>query len=262
MANNTYDNDFPIPSPDDDKPDPNLRNLDYSEDVNVGKIHESILRENKEPREGMEPVPLWLLAVIISFIFGCGIYLGLFWGGFSATAYDEDTRIASSGGEKGKGGGANGETAVAAGDPLQEAIKLGKRQYSNNCASCHQPTGMGVSGQYPPLAKSDIVTGPERHLLAVLLNGLEGHLTAQGVAYNGAMPAWGGNMNDKQVAAVSTFIRQEWGNSAGPITPEQVAAARKEFASHPAAYKIEEVEALPTTPIPGGAAAPGGEAKK
>ncbi len=242
--------------PDDHPVDPKLQGIDYSEETNVSRIHESILREKVEPREGMEPVPLWMIGVIMGTILAGGIYLGMYSGGFRADVYDERPGGFSAQESKGKGGGPNQAGAVAATDPAADLLKIGKRQYNNNCMACHQATGLGVAGQYPPLVKSDYVLGPERRLISVVLNGLEGPLTVQGCAFNGPMAVWGKTMNDKQIAAVLTYIRQEWGNSAPPLSPEQVQAVRKENESRSKCWSEAELKALSDTPVPGAGAAP------
>jgi len=235
---------------------PKLQGIDYAEGVNVRGIHESILREKIEPQEGMEPVPLWLMAVIMCTLFAGGIYLGLFSGGFRSDVFDENAGTAFSLGA-GKAGVEAAATANAAPeDPAVAQLKLGKRTFTNNCASCHQPTGMGVPGQYPPLVKSEWVLGPERRVAAIVLYGLEGPVTVQGAIYNGAMPVWGKNLNDKQIAAVLTYVRQTWGNTAPAITPEQVKTVRDENATRAKAWCEAELKALPETPVPGGSSAP------
>jgi len=58
------------------------------------------------------------------------------------------------------------------------------------------------------------------------------------------MPAWGGSLSDEKVAAVLSYIRSTWGNTAGEITPEQVAVVRKEFESRSEPFAPAEVEAF------------------
>jgi len=225
---------------------PSLRGIDYSEETNVTQIHESILREKIDPEEGQEPIPLFLIAVIGATLLFGGVYLGRHWGAFDGMAYDERAGAVVAGGNV---GGAGGGVAGAGGaaveeDPLLAMVKLGKRVYTANCASCHQGSGQGAAGQYPTLVDSPYVLDSERRLLAILLHGAEGPMTVKGNVYNGAMPAWGRQLNDRQMASVATYIRQEWGNKAGPITPEQAAAARLEFADRTKVYSEAELLAI------------------
>jgi len=93
------------------------------------------------------------------------------------------------------------------------------------------PNGQGVPNIYPPLAGSEWVTGSEERLISILLHGLKGPVTVKGNTYSAAaMPAFGQvpgsgyNWSDEKIAAVLTYIRQEWGNEAGPIDTARVAA--------------------------------------
>ena len=114
--------------------------------------------------------------------------------------------------------------------PKIDPIALGKKLYVT-CASCHQASGLGAPGIFPPLAGSDWVTGSEERLISILLHGLKGPLTVKGVTYGAAaMPAFGKgsgyDLSDEKVAAVLTYIRQEWGNEAGLIDTSLVTEIR------------------------------------
>lgn len=218
------DHDTPHPQPD-EQPDPRLKGIDYDETTNVTRIHESILREKVEPEEGMEPMPLWLIGVILVVVLWGGYYLGQYNGGFSGTGFDERAGTATAA----AAGGAGAAAAKVDENSPEALAKLGKRVYTTNCASCHTPTGMGVAGQYPPLAGSEWVLERPHHVVALILHGLQGPVVVKGNTYNNVMAAWGKQLNDRQIAAVTTYIRSEWGNSASPVSAEQVAAVRKEF---------------------------------
>jgi len=80
-------------------------------------------------------------------------------------------------------------------------------------------------------------------------------VTVEGHQFNGAMPSWEKTLTDKKIAAILTYVREDFGNTAGPITPEQIADARKEFAGHPDSWHESDLQAVPPT-----AELPGGEA--
>ncbi len=103
---------------------------------------------------------------------------------------------------------------------------LGERTYGERCASCHQPSGGGVSGVFPPLAGTPRVNGDPAGLIDAVLNGLSGPLEVDGVVYNGAMAPWRDTLDDETIAAVLTYIRRSWGNSADAVTAADVAARR------------------------------------
>ena len=93
----------------------------------------------------------------------------------------------------------------------------------------------------------------------IVLKGLQGPVTVKGQKYGTAvMQPWDKTLTDKQIADVMTYERGEWGNSASPVTPEQIAAMRKELANHPESFVEHDILAAPDEDIPGGAAAAGG----
>jgi mono/diheme cytochrome c family protein len=117
--------------------------------------------------------------------------------------------------------------SLASGPTDPEALAAhGEKVYTAVCATCHQASGTGVPGSFPPLAGSGEFYGsPENHA-KILVHGLSGAITVQGVAFDGVMPPQGSALSDYDVAAVATFERSSWGNADGPVLPEQVAAIR------------------------------------
>ena len=108
----------------------------------------------------------------------------------------------------------------------------GAALYAQQCVACHQATGLGLPGAFPPLAGSEWVTTGNGDLVAkILLSGLSGPVVVKGNNYNGAMPAFGAVWDDAHIAAVATYIRSSWDNGAGEVTVEQVAAIRSEHGS-------------------------------
>jgi mono/diheme cytochrome c family protein len=116
---------------------------------------------------------------------------------------------------------AAGNTVAAAGASASDGGKV----YTTNCSSCHQAQGQGIPGTFPPLAGNAVVTGDATKLIHIVKYGLQGSVTVAGHAYNGQMPAWGkGTLSDADIAAVVTYIRSSWGNSAGAVSTAQVTA--------------------------------------
>ena len=114
----------------------------------------------------------------------------------------------------------------------------GAQVFGNYCSPCHQLTGQGLPGVFPPLAGSATVksTDPSEHLRTIL-QGLHGK-TIGGVAYTAAMPPFGPQLNDAEVAAVVNHERSSWGNEAPLVRAEDVAAARR--AMSPAQAKASD----------------------
>ena len=133
----------------------------------------------------------------------------------------------------------------------------GKKIFAANCQTCHQANGLGVPGQYPPLAGSEFTTGGSKRPAMIVLKGLQGPVTVKGQKFGSAvMQPWDKTLTDQKIADVLTYERSEWGNQASPVTAEQIAALRKELASHPDSYVEPDVLAVPeNAELPGGAPA-------
>lgn len=223
--------------------------MDYGETQEVRDTHAAIIREKAEPRIGREPLSLWLIAIYGLAVFFGGAYLGRYAGNFSGDGLDYlggAPRVAT------KAGGASAEQAAE----LTPAEK-GKKIFSANCATCHQATGLGVAGQYPPLAGSEIVNGGARRPAMIVLKGLQGPLTVKGQHYGSAvMQPWEKTLNDQKIADVLTYVRQEWGNAGSPVAADGIAALRKELASRTESWAEADLLAVPAdAPLPGAPAA-------
>lgn len=122
-------------------------------------------------------------------------------------------------------GPAVADTAQASSATSEDAA-LGASVYGNNCVSCHQATGKGLPGIFPPLAGNPAVTdaNPTTHI-EVVLNGLQGK-AIDGVNYATPMPPWAGQLSDVQIAAVVNHERGSWGNHAPKVTANDVAKLR------------------------------------
>jgi mono/diheme cytochrome c family protein len=206
-----------------------------SDELNVRDVHGAILREKDDPRDGYEPIPLWLVSFFMALVFWAGAYLAFNSGGFEANVFNPSQVSWVGGG------------AVAKGPPDPKVV--GKRLFTANCVACHQATGLGVAGQFPPLVESEWVLTEgwhgDNHLVSILLHGLQGAIQVKGATYNGAMPPWK-QLKDDQIAAVLTYIRSEWGNNASPITADQVAKIRGETAAQTEPYTQAQLQAVPT----------------
>lgn len=101
----------------------------------------------------------------------------------------------------------------------------GRAIFLLNCAACHQPSGRG-GGPYPPLAGNpDVNKVDSAGVIQTVLNGRTGPITVNGTQYGGNMPSWR-DLSDADVAAVLTYVRSAWGNTAPAVSADQVAAAR------------------------------------
>jgi mono/diheme cytochrome c family protein len=231
--------------------------IDYQETPDITEIHAAVQREKPEPSADVTPMPLWLTAVCAVATFWAGFYFSLFHGGLSGNIYNEyDSSPALLFPLPSKAGAGN-LAAAAEKTPVQQ----GKEVFSQFCAVCHQPSGMGAPGQFPPLAGSDWVQGSEKRVIAILLKGVQGPISVGGKPFPTAqvMPAWEAQLSPKKMAAVATYIRQEWGNKAPEISEAKVVAAKKEFSSQTASWTEPQLLQIPadaTLPDAGAPAAP------
>lgn len=103
----------------------------------------------------------------------------------------------------------------------------GRQLFTGKCQACHQANGQGLPGVFPPLAGASWVQDEPALPALILLHGMTGPIEVKGSTYQGAMPAFGEQMNDAEIAAVLSFIRSEWGNSSPAVDAAAVEAARK-----------------------------------
>ena len=106
--------------------------------------------------------------------------------------------------------------------------------------------GQGSPGLNPPLAGSEwvLAEGPNR-IIRIVLHGLQGPIEVKGQSFNAAMLAWRDILTDEDIANVLSFIRNEWGNKAPLVTPEQVKAIREETAARDSNWTPTELLAVP-----------------
>ncbi|MGO4567617.1 cytochrome c [Rhizobium sp. 2YAF20] len=105
-------------------------------------------------------------------------------------------------------------------------VSSGQAIYRDACSACHQSSGQGVPSLFPSLKGSSMVQSRDPlSMIRLVLNGGKAATTASDP--NGtAMPSFGWKLSDQQVAAVSTYVRQAWGNQAAPVSSADIAAIR------------------------------------
>ncbi len=122
-----------------------------------------------------------------------------------------------------------------------QAGEEGKTAYMANCAACHQPTGLGLPGAFPPLAGSDYLMADKERAISNVLKGLTGPVTVNGKQYNSVMPAQF-HLDDKTISEILTYVLNAWGNNGGTVSEDEVATARKKLG---AATDLSTVERHP-----------------
>ena len=134
--------------------------------------------------------------------------------------------------------------------PAAESLSRGQTVYMQVCFACHQPTGLGLPGMFPPLASSDWVAAnkPDR-IIRMVLHGFTGPITLNGKPFTSPaplMPPQGAALSDTQIADVLTYVRSNFGNKAGAVTPAEVAAIREAEKARSAMWTEAEILKIPT----------------
>ncbi|GEO04370.1 dehydrogenase [Adhaeribacter aerolatus] len=127
----------------------------------------------------------------------------------------------------------------------QQQFALGRQHYLTSCAGCHSTNGAGMSRFAPPLVGSDWVLGDEKRLALILLHGLEGPVEVAGKIYDApeilpVMPAHS-TLDDATITAILTYIRNEWGNQAGPVGKRTVGSTRNTSQGRVSPWKPDEL---------------------
>ena len=176
-------------------------------------------REMPEPYESNYPVPWYVIALVAGLLIWA---VGYIWLNYS----DAPTSF--------------GDHRVAADFVVAKAEKGGAvdggQVYTSHCMACHQATGQGLPGVFPPLAGSEWVDGKASTMIQIVLHGIEGSLTVKGATYKGQMPTFKDQLDDAQIAAVISHVRTSFGNSAGAVTADEVKAERAKTKDHAAPW--------------------------
>lgn len=187
--------------------------------------HERLLGKQPDEKAHYRLMPLNMLFVFSGLILFAATYLNRYSGHYDPGVYNENAEPS------------NGPAVAVKADP----VAMGRKLYNSGgaCVTCHQPTGQGVPGAYPPLAGSEFVNGSEERVIRIVLFGLQGPVHVKGQVFSaaamptfGQVPGSGFNWSDEKIAAVLTYVRQEWGNKAPEITADKVAAIRVKEGSH------------------------------
>ena len=116
--------------------------------------------------------------------------------------------------------------AAASGTLTKEnQIKAGQQLFAGTCSVCHQANGEGLSGVFPPLAKSDYLAKDPQRAIGIVMHGLTGKVTVNGKEYNSVMPPMN-QLNDDAIANILTYVLNAWDNPGGGISADDVKKVR------------------------------------
>lgn len=220
-------------------------NLDYQGGrAAVRDGHDSVRREKPDPVAGGNN------KILISWVAGAGVILmvaGGYFNGYS-NSFDSSDSYLYPGYVAAPRPAADGGAGVIEQKPwIEDWMADGKKVY-NNCIACHQGSGTGVPGQFPPLKGSEWVDGGTERLSMILISGILGPFNVSGSTYNQPMPAWGA-LNDEKLAQVLTYIRREFGElpegQSGIVTKEMMKAAREKHGKRATPWAEADLLAIP-----------------
>ena len=117
------------------------------------------------------------------------------------------------------------EPEVAAPPPAE--MTAGKAIYDHLCIACHEADGSGAPRIYPPLpGNANLQSADPASTLRITLDGAQ-TMTTPRAPNTGSMPAYAKDLSDQQIADVTNYIRNSWGNAAPLVTPAEVKKARR-----------------------------------
>jgi mono/diheme cytochrome c family protein len=122
-------------------------------------------------------------------------------------------------------GGLAGSSSVVAAPP-HNAVGRGQSLYAAHCAACHQASGDGIAGAFPPLKGSAVLNRSDatKHI-DIVLGGLQG-ARVSGITYRNPMPAFAAALSDADIAAIIDYERGAWGNRGSFVGAAQVTSER------------------------------------
>jgi mono/diheme cytochrome c family protein len=119
-------------------------------------------------------------------------------------------------------------------------FEKGRVLYESTCVQCHMSSGLGQTGQAPPLRNSPWVLGKDVRGARILLQGLRGEVLLDGERWEGEMPSV--SFSDEDLAAILTYVRREWGHGAEPVLPATIARVREATKGRTQPWTLAELE--------------------
>lgn len=192
----------------------------YWEDNVLQERHKKAIEDKKIQREGFPIGPIIFIFLAAALAFGGGIYFAKNTSQFDPLTYVPEIKTVEE------------EGNITPEEALKRKMAKGKKVFAQNCKTCHQENGQGIPGVYPSLVQSKWIKGNEQRSIAIVIQGLMGEIEVLGKKYNGVMAPLG-NLSDKKIASVLTYIRmnEKWSNNASEVTEEQVKTTRERHSS-------------------------------
>ena len=119
-----------------------------------------------------------------------------------------------------------GGSSPSASKPDDKIMAAGKAIYADSCSACHQDDGKGVPSMFPPLEHdANVQQRDPSTVIRVILEGARTVATDKRPTPF-AMPAFDWKLKDDQVAAIASYVRNAWGNSAPVVSASDVGSMR------------------------------------
>ncbi len=200
-------------------------------DEEMIEVHAELKREKHPPTIGFLHAPLIFVFMFGCLIFVCSIQLAHSTNKFALHPEKEAVDLTPE------------EKEVIR---LERKIESGEKVFKLRCASCHQANGLGIAGQFPPLAESKWATSDPGLISKIIIKGLKGEIQVKGQTY-GSNPAQ--NMvavpiNDREIANVVTYVRQAWGNEATEVSEDEVSGFRAESSNQEGQWTGEQLRTI------------------
>ena len=200
-------------------------------DEDMIEVHAELNREKHPPTNGFLHAPLIFVFMFGCLIFVCSIQLAHSTNKFALHPERKKPDLSAE------------EIEIIR---LERKIESGQKIFTARCASCHQANGLGIAGQFPPLAESQWVTSDPGLISKIIIKGLKGEIQVKGQTY-GSNPAQ--NMvavpiDDREIANVVTYVRQAWGNEASEVSEEEVSGFRAESSNQEGQWTGEQLRTI------------------
>jgi mono/diheme cytochrome c family protein len=191
-----------------------------------------------EPTANLTPMPVWPMALLLVLLFLGAWYFDLYGGWFQPKVYAPYTSVADVERFQPRTGGLDG------------ILASGRRLYLENCSVCHMETGVGnPANGCPPLIDSEWVNTPSpARLVMIISKGMTGPVTVAGKVWNtGVMLAVGDMLpgdeaeKSEKIAAISTYVRYQFGKIEVETKPAEVLAIRESIKDRTANYTEAEL---------------------
>ena len=211
-----------------------LPDSEHFSDEEIVKSHVELSKNKHEPTKNFLIAPLVFVFVFGCLIFVCSIQLAHSTNSFQLHPPVEVVELTPEEKESQR---------------LERKFSSGEKIFAARCASCHQANGLGIAGQFPPLAGSEWVSADPGVITNIILKGLKGEILVKGEKYgtSAAVNMAAVPISDREIANVSTYVRQAWGNSSDEVSEDFVKQVRADCSNKQDQWTGDELKSLYST---------------